>query len=108
MLQVYSEPNRRLELRFRPDDVYCRPACSDQHKTTGLLLSIKVTRKKKKQPSSETSKTNVEEDEKLKIKQEIADSKEIHKHEEDKSNCDMTFSTRIVGRVDIAYKFKSE
>ncbi|XP_054285252.1 general transcription factor 3C polypeptide 5-like [Macrosteles quadrilineatus] len=44
--KVYSERNRRLELRFRPDDVYCRPACADRQKVTGLLMSVKVRRKK--------------------------------------------------------------
>uniref|UniRef100_A0A1B6FP34 General transcription factor 3C polypeptide 5 n=1 Tax=Cuerna arida TaxID=1464854 RepID=A0A1B6FP34_9HEMI len=44
--KVYAERNRRLELRFRPDDVYCRPACADRQKVTGLLLSVKVRRKK--------------------------------------------------------------
>lgn len=44
--QAFSERNRRLELRMRPDDVYCRPACADRHKVTGLLLSVKVRRRK--------------------------------------------------------------
>lgn len=104
--KVYSEANRRLELRFRPDDVYCRPACSDQHKTTGLLLSIKVTRKKKKKPSTVTSKRNVEEDKRLK-NQEVTDNKKCDKHEDHLSDGDITFSTRVIGRVDVTYKFKS-
>ena len=36
--QVVEEPNRRLELRFRPDDVFCKPACGDRHPGSSLLL----------------------------------------------------------------------
>lgn len=39
-------PNRRLELRFRPDDVYCKPACGDRHKTVGFLLRVRVKKSK--------------------------------------------------------------
>jgi len=34
--QVLDEPNRRLELRFRPDDVFCKPTCERE---TQILLS---------------------------------------------------------------------
>ncbi|CAK9799769.1 General transcription factor 3C polypeptide 5 [Anthophora quadrimaculata] len=37
-----STPNRRLELRFRPDDVYCKPTCGDRHNTNGFLLKVKI------------------------------------------------------------------
>ena len=43
---AYCEKNRRLELRFRPDDVYCKPACGDKHQTSAVLLKVKVRRKK--------------------------------------------------------------
>ena len=33
-----EEPNRRLELRFRPDDVFCKPACGEKHPSSSLLL----------------------------------------------------------------------
>lgn len=45
---AYSQRNRRLELRFRPDDIYCKPACGDRHKSSSLLLKFVVRRKKKK------------------------------------------------------------
>ncbi|XP_012262747.2 general transcription factor 3C polypeptide 5 [Athalia rosae] len=38
--------NRRLELRFRPADGYCKPACGDRHVTTGFLLKVKVKNKR--------------------------------------------------------------
>lgn len=106
--KVYSESNRRLELRFRPDDVYCRPACSDLHKTTGLLLSIKVIRKKKKHSCTGTSKPTDATFEKLKNHKDGTDDKKHHKHEDAAvSDHDITFSTRVIGRIDVAYKFKS-
>ena len=38
LFQVMEEPNRRLELRFRPDDVFCKPACGEKHPSSSLLL----------------------------------------------------------------------
>ncbi|KAK2577020.1 hypothetical protein KPH14_011980 [Odynerus spinipes] len=35
-------PNRRLELRFRPDDGYSKPTCGDRHSTTAFLLRVRV------------------------------------------------------------------
>ncbi|XP_075213058.1 general transcription factor IIIC subunit l(2)37Cd [Lycorma delicatula] len=49
---VCSKPNRRLELRFRPDDVYCRSACGDRQKTVSFLLKVKVKRKKNPEVSN--------------------------------------------------------
>ncbi|KOC65841.1 General transcription factor 3C polypeptide 5 [Habropoda laboriosa] len=37
-----STPYRRLELRFRPDDAYCKPTCGDRHNTNGFLLKVKI------------------------------------------------------------------
>uniref|UniRef100_A0A0C9QR49 GTF3C5_0 protein n=1 Tax=Fopius arisanus TaxID=64838 RepID=A0A0C9QR49_9HYME len=34
--------NRRLELRFRPSDGFCKPACGDRHQVSGFLLRIRV------------------------------------------------------------------
>ncbi|XP_046604325.1 general transcription factor 3C polypeptide 5 isoform X2 [Neodiprion virginianus] len=45
--------NRRLELRFRPDDGYRKPACGDRHLTTGFLLRIRV----KKKQANDTQET---------------------------------------------------
>ncbi|XP_069972340.1 general transcription factor 3C polypeptide 5 [Penaeus vannamei] len=50
--EVYCEDNRRMELRFRPDDVYCKPTCGEQHNSTALLLRV-VRRKKKKKKQQE-------------------------------------------------------
>ena len=44
--QVLEEPNRRLELRFRPQDVFSKPTCGERQADTSFL--IKVKRKKLK------------------------------------------------------------
>ncbi|CAH1391876.1 unnamed protein product [Nezara viridula] len=44
--KVCSKTNRRLELRFRPNDVFCKPACGDRYKTNGIILKIKVVKRK--------------------------------------------------------------
>ncbi|KAL1379985.1 hypothetical protein pipiens_003675 [Culex pipiens pipiens] len=41
---------RRLELRFRPDSIYSKPAFGDRHQTTGLVLKLKI-RRKRSQPN---------------------------------------------------------
>lgn len=43
---AYCEKNRRLELRFRPDDVFCKPACGDKHQVSAVVLKIKIKRRK--------------------------------------------------------------
>ena len=45
--QVLEEPNRRLELRFRPEDVFNKPTCGEKHADTSLLIRVK---KKKLKP----------------------------------------------------------
>ncbi|XP_037083418.1 general transcription factor 3C polypeptide 5-like [Pollicipes pollicipes] len=45
--KVIADPgNRRMELRFRPDDVFCKPTCTEPKDTQGLLLRVKCRRKK--------------------------------------------------------------
>lgn len=46
--KVYSETNRRLELRFRPDDVYCKPVCGERTSSTALLVRVRRRVKKAK------------------------------------------------------------
>lgn len=47
-------PNRRLELRFRPDDGYSKPTCGDRHNTNGFLLRVRIKRNKVTQVKSAT------------------------------------------------------
>jgi len=44
--QVVSEPNRRLELRFRPDDIYCKPTCGERHSCPSFVIRVKRKRLK--------------------------------------------------------------
>ena len=60
--KTVADPTRRLELRLRPNDVYCKPACADHYPTNNLVL--KVRRRKKRgdevATSSSTSATKAE------------------------------------------------
>jgi len=44
--QVLDEPNRRLELRFRPDDVFCKPTCGERNSDSSFLIKVKRRRLK--------------------------------------------------------------
>lgn len=50
--QVLEEPNRRLELRFRPEDVFNKPTCGEKHGDTSLLIRVK---RKKLKPGRKPS-----------------------------------------------------
>ena len=39
--KVFNESNRRLELRFRPEDVFCKPTCGERSNETAFLLKVK-------------------------------------------------------------------
>ena len=41
VLQVYNDPIMRLDMKMRPDDVFCKPACADRHQTRTLILKVK-------------------------------------------------------------------
>jgi general transcription factor 3C polypeptide 5 (transcription factor C subunit 1) len=54
--RVVSEQNRRLELRFRPNDAFCKPSCGERTTdTTSFLIRVKKKRNKK-----DPSKTRIE------------------------------------------------
>ena len=38
MTKTAQDPNLRLELRFRPDDVFAKPTCGEKVKETTFLL----------------------------------------------------------------------
>ncbi|XP_065080428.1 general transcription factor 3C polypeptide 5 [Ochlerotatus camptorhynchus] len=48
-MAICSE-KRRLEVRFRPESMYSKPAFGDRNNTTGLVLKVK-TRRKRSQPN---------------------------------------------------------
>ncbi|XP_023651327.1 general transcription factor 3C polypeptide 5 isoform X1 [Paramormyrops kingsleyae] len=39
--KTYSDPSRRLELKFRPRDPYCHPVCGNRFPSTNLLLRVR-------------------------------------------------------------------
>ena len=50
LFKVYSEPNKRLSVNWRPDDAFCKPAFGERISTTNLLMKVK--RRPKKEDSS--------------------------------------------------------
>ncbi|XP_013788268.1 general transcription factor 3C polypeptide 5-like [Limulus polyphemus] len=76
--KVYSEPSRRLELRYRPNDIYCKCGHGDRFNTTNLLM--KVVRKKVKRAVDENS---------------LSESSDCY-----------TYRVDIIGIVDTTYRFK--
>ena len=42
-----------MELRFRPDDGYCKPACGDKHQTSGFLLRIRIKKSRREKVEKE-------------------------------------------------------
>uniref|UniRef100_A0A667XZJ5 Ral transcription factor IIIC subunit 5 n=1 Tax=Myripristis murdjan TaxID=586833 RepID=A0A667XZJ5_9TELE len=47
--RTYAYPNRRLELRFRPQDPFCHPLCGNRFPASNLLLRVR-RRVRKKDP----------------------------------------------------------
>lgn len=39
--KVYSQPNKRLSVNWRPDDAFCKPAFGERCSTTNLLMKVK-------------------------------------------------------------------
>lgn len=48
---------RRLDLRFRPDNIFCKPLYGDVHDTTGILLKVKRRRPKRNSTNDMFNKT---------------------------------------------------
>lgn len=58
--QVVAEPNRRLELRYRPGDVYCKPACGERHHGSAFLLKVRRMKLKKGREGQGKPETKME------------------------------------------------
>lgn len=80
--RTVADPSRRLELRLRPKDVYCKPACADHSSTNNLVLRIR--RKKKKQSAENVAGTSFS-----------------------STDAEEPFEASVVGIVDKTYKFQS-
>ena len=38
--ETFSQPNRKLELKFRPETPGCKATCAERTKTSSLLLKV--------------------------------------------------------------------
>lgn len=45
-----------MELRFRPDDIFCKPTCGDRHNTNGFLLRIRIKKSRVKKAEETEAK----------------------------------------------------
>lgn len=60
--RTYSNPARRLEMRFRPGDPYCHAVCADRYSTANLLLRVKRRKKKRRDGSDEPAEVKYEQE----------------------------------------------
>lgn len=58
--QAIDAPNRRLELRFRPDDGYSKPTCGDRHGATGFLLRIRIKKNRVKRNKEDATVNTID------------------------------------------------
>lgn len=56
--QTFNAEHRRLQLKFRPDNVFAKYAHGDRSQATGVLLKVKV-RKRKSDFTAEPSSQSV-------------------------------------------------
>ena len=45
--ETFSQPNRKLELKFRPNTPGCKATCAERSKTSSLLLKVKLLKNSK-------------------------------------------------------------
>lgn len=60
--RTYSNPTRRLELSFRPEDPYAHAVCGDRYPTANLLLRVKRRKKKQREGTSEPEEVKYEQE----------------------------------------------
>ena len=95
LLKAFEDPTRRLELRFRPEDIFSKPTCSERNNTTSLL--VKVTRYKKNMNNC-----------KCKCSKHSADRKQAEsKLDEGDGNIKMQtlYKTKVLGSAKTTYSF---
>ena len=48
LCKVFTDRSRRMELRFRPEDTYCKPTCGTRSQSSSLLVRVKRVKVVKK------------------------------------------------------------
>jgi general transcription factor 3C polypeptide 5 (transcription factor C subunit 1) len=87
---VVGKEGKRLELRLRPEDPFCKPACADRQESTSLLLRVRRRRRRKKK------------------KTETIDGDDGETGEEAQGEDDYEYDTKIMGYCDATYSFSSK
>ena len=96
LLKAFEDSNRRLELRFRPDDIFSKPACSERNNTTSLL--VKVTRYKKVNKGSNCNCAGI-------AKTVAAEKETLFDENKGGDNVTNKFETQLMGNIKTTYSF---
>lgn len=56
LAKAFGDTSRRLELRFRPQDIFSKPTCSERSNSTALLVKVTRFKRNRKQPYCECPK----------------------------------------------------
>ena len=97
LFKAFDDPSRRLELRFRPEDIFSKPTCSERNSTTSLL--VKVTRYKKKESKCKCKCT------KHNSAHNSGGKGKEHSQKEDPNCLEHKLKTKVLGSAKITYSF---
>lgn len=97
LFKAFDDPSRRLELRFRPEDIFSKPTCSERNSTTSLL--VKVTRYKKKESKCKCKCT------KHNSAHNSGGKRKEHSQKEDPNCLEHKLKTKVLGSAKITYSF---
>ena len=94
--KAFEDPNRRLELRFRPTDIFCKPTCSERNNTTSLLIKVTKYKKKRRKCNGNCKKqdTNLTDEYSNAIPNENASN-----------DASVKIQTKVMGSAKITYSF---
>ena len=91
--KAFEDPSRRLELRFRPSDIFSKPTCSERNNTTSLLVKVKKYKKKQKKCCS--SKRNID----------VSSDCSPKNSDETINETSFKIKTQVIGSAKITYSF---
>ena len=94
-LQTIHETNKRIELRFRPDDPYCKPLCGNLYQTNNLLVRVK---RRYRKPKTKT----VKDGEKVEA---LTAGNDDGAEDSDDVLKDVEYKSEVLGVVESTYRF---
>ncbi|XP_078687071.1 general transcription factor 3C polypeptide 5-like [Branchiostoma floridae x Branchiostoma belcheri] len=97
--KAVSDSSRRLDLRFRPGDPYCRPVYGDRFPTSSLLVRVRRTRRVRKDRAKGSE--DVPANSSTGTMETPAPSTSSSQEER------VTYNTEVLGIVDTTYRFQA-